>query len=214
MWRVQSTRVLGRRRGRALVAAHWTARSAMAADSDDWPKLPAVKIYKVFAGRTGDAYLTRPTEELAKFDKYFADLEKKLGDVQFVGGDMVPPAEVDEVAAKLKDADALLDHPSLGPRRRRAGAGQAHRCRLADGPLLAALQRPRLDVLSAVAQAGQEGRAPAHAATGASSSRVVGLMRVPGLAEADAHPRRRRAARHRRRLLGRAESRRSSAPTW
>jgi hypothetical protein len=52
----------------------------------------------VYAGRTGDAYLTHPTEELARFDKHFADLEKKLGDVKFVGGDLVPPTAVGEVA--------------------------------------------------------------------------------------------------------------------
>jgi hypothetical protein len=52
--------------------------------------------------------MSRPTEELAKFDKCFAGLETKLGDVRFVGGDTVPPAKVGQVAAKLKDADALL----------------------------------------------------------------------------------------------------------
>jgi hypothetical protein len=53
-------------------------------------------------------YLAHPTEELAKFEKYFADLEKKLGGIQFVGGDMVPPTQVDEVATKVRNADALL----------------------------------------------------------------------------------------------------------
>ena len=94
--------------GGALAATHLAAQGVLAADEKPLPKLPPAKIYKVFAGRTGDAYLTRPTEELARFDKYFADLEKKLGDVKFVGGDLVPPADVGQVAAKLKDADALL----------------------------------------------------------------------------------------------------------
>jgi hypothetical protein len=67
-----------------------------------------VKIFKLFAGRTGDAYLTRPTEELAKFDKCFAEIEQKFGNVKFVGGDMIPPAKAEQVAAKLKDADGLL----------------------------------------------------------------------------------------------------------
>ena len=49
-----------------------------------------MKIHKVFAGRSGDAYLTRPTEEVARLEKYLLDLEKKLGDVRFVGGDHVP----------------------------------------------------------------------------------------------------------------------------
>jgi hypothetical protein len=107
----------------AMLAAGLAASPLTAADGAGWPKLPPAKIYKVYAGRTGDDYLTRPTEELAKFEKYFADLEKKLGDVKFVGGDMIPPAKVDEIAVKLKEADALVivhlshhggDAPSLG----------------------------------------------------------------------------------------------------
>ena len=91
-----------------LLAAQLATGSAAAAEGAAWPKLPPAKIYKVFAGRTGDSYLTHPTEEIAKFDKYLTELEKKLGDVKFVGGDLIPPAKADAVAAKLKDADALL----------------------------------------------------------------------------------------------------------
>jgi hypothetical protein len=94
-----------------LLATHLATRSALAADAAaaaDWPPMPPAKIYKVYAGRTGDSYLTHPTEEIEKFEKYFADLEKKLGDVQFVGGDLVPPVEVAQVTDKLKDADGLL----------------------------------------------------------------------------------------------------------
>jgi len=94
--------------GGALLAAHLATRSLIAAEGESWPSLPPVKIYTVYAGRTGDAYLTRPTEELAKFGKYFQELEKRLGDVRFVGGDTIPPAKVDEVAARLAEADALL----------------------------------------------------------------------------------------------------------
>lgn len=94
--------------GGALLAMRWSLPSALAADGDDWPKLPPVKIHTVFAGRTGDYYLTRPTEELARFDQCFKDIETKLGDVQFVGRDMVPPEKVENIAEKLKDADALF----------------------------------------------------------------------------------------------------------
>jgi len=94
--------------GGALLAANVAAQPALAAGGGDFPKLPPVKIYKVFAGRTGDGYLMRPTEELARFDQYFASVEKKLGDVKFIGGEMIPPAKVQEVAAKLKDADGLM----------------------------------------------------------------------------------------------------------
>jgi len=95
--------------GGAILAANWATRSALAAEAGpSWPKLSPAKIYKVYAGRTGDAYLTRPTAEIDKFEKYFADLQKKLGDVEFIGGDLVPPAETARVAEKLKNADALM----------------------------------------------------------------------------------------------------------
>jgi hypothetical protein len=96
--------------GGALLATGLAGTSAPAAGGQDFPTLPPVKIFKVYAGRTGDDYLTRPTAELAKFEKYFADLEKKLGDVKFIGGDMIPPARAEAIAAKMKDAqaDALL----------------------------------------------------------------------------------------------------------
>jgi len=80
----------------------------MAATATDWPKLPPARIYKIYAGRTGDMYLARPTEELSKFEQYFATLEKTLGDVKFVGGDMIPPANVDQLADKVRDADAIM----------------------------------------------------------------------------------------------------------
>jgi hypothetical protein len=94
--------------GSAFLATQLMTNSTVAAEGASWPKLPPAKIYKVFAGRTGDAYLTRPTAELAKFDQYLAELETKLGDVKFIGGDLIPPVKAEEVAAKLKDADALL----------------------------------------------------------------------------------------------------------
>jgi hypothetical protein len=92
----------------AVLATRLDSGSATAATDAGWPKPPPVKIYKVYAGRTGNDYLTRPTEELGRFDNYLAALERKLGDVTFVGGDMIPPTEVNKVAAKLKGADGLL----------------------------------------------------------------------------------------------------------
>jgi len=80
-----------------------------AGDSEQWPpRLPAVKIHKVYVGRTGGIYLSRPQGEIARFDQYLADVERKLGDVRFVGGELIPPAEVDNVVAKLGDADGVL----------------------------------------------------------------------------------------------------------
>ncbi len=94
--------------GGALLAGRLGDRSARAAGREGWPKLPPVKIYKVYAGRTGGIYLSRPTKEIEKFEKYLAKVERKLGDVTFVGGELIPPAKVDEVAAKLGDADGVL----------------------------------------------------------------------------------------------------------
>jgi hypothetical protein len=95
--------------GGALLASQLMRNSVFAAEGDpDWPPMAPAKIYRLFVGRTGDAYLTHPTEEIEKFNQYFTELEKKLGDVQFLGGDLVPPADVAAVAEKAKDADALF----------------------------------------------------------------------------------------------------------
>jgi len=95
--------------GAVLLGSQLSSRPVMAGESGQWPpRLPDVKIYKVYIGRTGGIYLSRPKEEIAKFDKYLANVERKLGDVKFVGGELVPPAEVDKVVAKLGDADGVL----------------------------------------------------------------------------------------------------------
>jgi len=82
---------------------------AQAAQNPDWPpKMPPVNIYKVYIGRTGGIYLSRPTDEIKKFDDYLAGIEKKLGDVKFVGGELMPPAEIAKVLPKLKNADGVI----------------------------------------------------------------------------------------------------------
>jgi len=91
--------------GAMLLGGHFV----MAGEGGQWPpKMPPVKIHKVYIGRTGGIYLSRPKEEIDRFDKYLANLERKLGDVKFVGGELVPPAEVPKVVEKLKDADGVL----------------------------------------------------------------------------------------------------------
>ena len=94
--------------GSVLLAGQLRARPLVAAEDEGWPKLPPVKIYKVYVGRTGGIYLSRPTDEIAKFDKYLAKVEQKLGDVKFVGGELIPPAELGKVAANLRGADGVL----------------------------------------------------------------------------------------------------------
>ena len=85
-----------------------TAMAAEGAEGREWPpKLPPVKIYKVFVGRTGGIYLSRPKAEIEKFNKYLGQLEGKLN-VKFVGGELVPPANVAQLSAKLKGADGVL----------------------------------------------------------------------------------------------------------
>jgi hypothetical protein len=91
--------------GAILLGKHF----AMAGQGGQWPpKMPPVKIHKVYIGRTGWIYLSRPKEEIGKFDQYLENLERKLGDVKFVGGEVVPPAEVPKVVEKIKDADGVL----------------------------------------------------------------------------------------------------------
>jgi hypothetical protein len=94
--------------GGVLLAGHLRARNLMGALPEGWPQLPPVKLYKVYVGRTGGIYLSRPTDEIEKFEKHLAGVEKKLGDVKFVGGELIPPAKAGEVAASLKDADGVL----------------------------------------------------------------------------------------------------------
>jgi len=79
-----------------------------AGTEDDWPTPPPVRIHKVYVGRTGGIYMSRPKEEIAKFETYLADLEQRLGDVTFTGGEILPPAKTQEVIAKLQGDDAVL----------------------------------------------------------------------------------------------------------
>ncbi|NQT84003.1 twin-arginine translocation signal domain-containing protein [bacterium] len=95
--------------GAALLGTRLGSWSTTAAGFEEWPpKMPPVKIYKVYVGRTGGIYLSRPTQEIAKFEKYLAKVERKLGDVKFIGGDLIPPAELDKVATKLVGSDGVL----------------------------------------------------------------------------------------------------------
>jgi hypothetical protein len=94
--------------GGVLLAGQLAGRPLMAGEDASWPKLPPVKIYKVYIGRTGGIYLSRPTGEIGKFEKYLGKVEQKLGDVKFLGGDVVPPADVAKVLPQLRGADGVL----------------------------------------------------------------------------------------------------------
>ena len=94
--------------GGAFLAGQLGAQTALAAASGELPEMPPVKIYTVYVGRTGGIYLSRPTDEIAKFKEYLAGVEKKLGDVTFVGGEVIPPDDAAAVLAKLGDVDGVL----------------------------------------------------------------------------------------------------------
>jgi hypothetical protein len=95
--------------GVVILGTKLAGRSAAAGQSSEWPpKLPTVKIYKVYIGRTGGIYLSRPTEEIEKFNKYLAGVERKLGDVEFIGGELIPPTEVEKILPDLTGADGVL----------------------------------------------------------------------------------------------------------
>jgi hypothetical protein len=94
--------------GGVLLSGQFYARSATAATPAGWPELAPPKIYKVYVGRTGRICLSRPTEEIEKFEKYLADLQGRLGGVEFLGGELVPPANVAQIVANLKHADGVL----------------------------------------------------------------------------------------------------------
>ncbi|MBN1505382.1 MAG: twin-arginine translocation signal domain-containing protein [Sedimentisphaerales bacterium] len=95
--------------GAVFLGTMLNGSQVLAGQSGDWPpKMPPVKIYKVYVGRTGGIYLSRPTEEIKKFEQYLAGIETRLGDVKFIGGDLVPPAEAGAVIGRLKDADGVL----------------------------------------------------------------------------------------------------------
>lgn len=90
------------------------ANPAQTAENVQWPpKTRPVKIHQIYVGRTGGIYLSRPAEEIEKFQKYLAGVERKLGNVEFVGGELVPPGNVSEIVTKLPNADgALMFHLS------------------------------------------------------------------------------------------------------
>lgn len=94
------------------------AQAAPSAEAADWPKLKPATIYKLYIGRSGAVtnartgssvqYLTWGKEEVTKMDDHLRELEKKLGDVTFVGGETIPPADAGQVAARAASADGLL----------------------------------------------------------------------------------------------------------
>ncbi|HNR34357.1 MAG TPA: hypothetical protein PKO36_04205 [Candidatus Hydrogenedentes bacterium] len=94
--------------GSILLAAQPGVSSSLGASEEGWPEMPPVRIHKVFVGRTGDIYMSRPTEEIGKLNEYLAGVEKKIGGIQFTGGDLIPPAEAASVLANISGADGVM----------------------------------------------------------------------------------------------------------
>lgn len=98
--------------GGMLLAGGLIARPLEAAEQSGWPKLPIVKIHVVYIG-LGGAWPKPEFDakaEVEKFQKYLQGVKQKLGDVEFVGGELIPnnDAAAAELLPKLAGADALL----------------------------------------------------------------------------------------------------------
>lgn len=102
----------------SLLTAQPALRPAALPETDGWPKPRPASLYKIYLGRSGAAthpgtgkpvqYLTWSREEVARMDNYLHALEQKLGDVRFTGGEIIPPADAAQVAAKAASADGLV----------------------------------------------------------------------------------------------------------
>lgn len=102
-----------------ILAGGLAARPLAAAEDAGWPVMKPVRIHVVYVG-TGGAWPTPSFDapaEVARFKEYLAGVQARLGDVEFVGGELIPntvPA-AEKLAASLGDADALLlIHLSFG----------------------------------------------------------------------------------------------------
>ena len=96
-----------------LLAGRLNARSITTAATANWPpKMPDVKIYKVYLD--GVKGWPKPDldiqAEVARLEKHLAETERRLGDVKFVGGDVVRHAgrDANKLAHKLRDVDGVL----------------------------------------------------------------------------------------------------------
>jgi hypothetical protein len=98
--------------GGMLLAGNLAARPTAAAEEAGWPKMPAVKVYVVYIG-LGGAWPKPEFDakaEVAKFQKHLAGTKERLGDVEFLGGDLIPNSDAAAAALvpKLAGADGLL----------------------------------------------------------------------------------------------------------
>ena len=98
--------------GGMLLAGGVALRPLAAAEEAGWPKMPVVKIHVVYIG-LGGAWPKPEFDakaEVTKIQAYLAELQQRLGDVEFVGGELIPNQDAAAAALvpKLAGADALL----------------------------------------------------------------------------------------------------------
>lgn len=96
----------------------WAGEGLLAAPAAP-PESAPVKIHKLYVAHRGTAWPKPELDlaaEVAQFEKRLAEVEKKLGNVRLVGGEVIEtPAQAAATAAKLKEADGvLLVHVTLG----------------------------------------------------------------------------------------------------
>ena len=89
-----------------------SAAVAATAEEAGWPALPPVKIHVVYVG-LGGAWPKPDFDakaEVVKFQAYLAALQHRMGDVEFVGGELIANNDkaAAEVAAGIGRPDALL----------------------------------------------------------------------------------------------------------
>ena len=76
-----------------LLVGGLAARPTAAAEDAGWPALPPINVFVVYLG-TGGAWpkpdFDAPGEIQQKFAPYLAKVQETLGDVEFVGGDLIP----------------------------------------------------------------------------------------------------------------------------
>ena len=108
--------------GGVAMTGGWSPHPLAAAEAAGWPKMPPVRIYVVYLG-TGGAWprpdFNAPAEIATKFAPYLRQVQAALGDVEFIGGNLI--ANRAEAAAALlpgindSGADAILViHLSFG----------------------------------------------------------------------------------------------------
>ena len=101
--------------GGLLLAGGVATRPLEAAEAAGWPAMPPVRIYVVYLG-TGGAWpkpeFDAPKEIEVKFALYLAQVQERLGDVEFVGGDLIRnhAKRAEELLPKIEEAraDAIL----------------------------------------------------------------------------------------------------------